>query len=120
IPLYAFEFSDPRAPEVFLPPVSFPYGAAHASELAYLFTLSRGGELDERQRALSERMIDYWTQFAKSGDPNSADAPYWPRFDSATDAIQPLRPPEAITSFRFAAHHKCHLWADLGAGPVLP
>ena len=38
VPVYAYEFNDENAPELFLPPVGFPYGAAHASELPYLFS----------------------------------------------------------------------------------
>ena len=38
MPTYAYEFNDENAPELFLPPVGFPYGAAHASELPYLFS----------------------------------------------------------------------------------
>ena len=38
VPTYAYEFNDENAPELFLPPVGFPYGAAHASELPYLFS----------------------------------------------------------------------------------
>ena len=37
MPTYAYEFNDENAPELFLPPVGFPYGAAHASEIQYLF-----------------------------------------------------------------------------------
>ena len=33
VPTFTYEFNDINAPEVFLPPVSFPYGATHASEL---------------------------------------------------------------------------------------
>src|SRR6266702_3129251 len=40
VPTYAYEFNDENAPELFLQPVSFPYGAAHASELQYLFGLT--------------------------------------------------------------------------------
>jgi hypothetical protein len=38
-PTFAYEFNDGNAPENFLPPVSFPYGAAHASEIQYLFAV---------------------------------------------------------------------------------
>ena len=40
VPTFAYEFNDENAPELFLPPVSFPYGAAHASEIQYLFGLT--------------------------------------------------------------------------------
>ena len=33
IPVHAYEFADPNAPNVFLPRIGFSYGAAHASEL---------------------------------------------------------------------------------------
>ena len=39
VPTFAYEFNDENAPENFLPPVSFPYGAAHASEIQYLMGL---------------------------------------------------------------------------------
>ena len=39
VPTFAYEFNDENAPERFLPPVGFPYGAAHASEIQYLFGL---------------------------------------------------------------------------------
>jgi len=37
VPVFAYEFNDESAPENFLPSVSFPYGAAHASEIQYIF-----------------------------------------------------------------------------------
>jgi hypothetical protein len=39
VPTFAYEFNDDNAPQRYLPPVSFPYGAAHASEIQYLFDL---------------------------------------------------------------------------------
>src|SRR5262249_35228704 len=39
VPTFAYEFNDENAPS-FLPPVSFPYGATHAFELAYLFKIT--------------------------------------------------------------------------------
>ena len=113
IPTFTYEFNDTSAPELFLPPVSFPYGATHASELLYLFTLSRGGQLDEAQQKLSKDMIRYWTQFAKSGDPNSPGASFWPRYDIRTDEFQSLVPPSPVTEFGFATDHKCDFWASL-------
>ena len=43
VPTFAYEFNDENAPERFVPPVAapavFPFGAAHESELQYLFGL---------------------------------------------------------------------------------
>jgi para-nitrobenzyl esterase len=113
VPTFAYEFNDTNAPELFLPPVSFPYGATHVSELLYLFTLSRGCQLDQAQQKLSEDMIRYWAQFAKSGDPNSPGASFWPRYDIRTDEFQSLVPPSPVTEFGFATDHKCDFWASL-------
>ena len=37
VPVHAYQFADPNAPNVFLPRIGFSYGAAHALELSYLF-----------------------------------------------------------------------------------
>ena len=34
---FAYEFNDGNAPQNFLPPVTFPYGASHAAEIQYIF-----------------------------------------------------------------------------------
>jgi len=116
VPIFAYEFNDINAPEVFLPPVSFPYGATHASELRYLFVLTWGGQLDGQQKELSDAMVRYWTQFAKSGDPNSSGLPFWRQYDAITDEFQSLVPPLPVTEFNFAIDHKCDFWARLLGG----
>ncbi|NUZ05287.1 carboxylesterase/lipase family protein [Piscinibacter koreensis] len=115
VPVYAYEFNDPDAPQTFLPPVSFPYGSAHASELNYLFKLRPSipdpVPLNANQRLLSQAMVRYWTQFARQGNPNSAATPLWPAYDSATDQRQSLTPPTPYTQSSFAVDHHCAFWA---------
>jgi para-nitrobenzyl esterase len=122
VPTYAYEFNDENAPQNFLPPVSFPYGAAHASELQYLFTLSTAvfpGTLSAQQRQLAAIMKGYWTGFANRGFPASFGASFgasfWPRFNDLTQEIQSLAPPAPQTETDFATEHNCAFWTALEA-----
>jgi para-nitrobenzyl esterase len=113
VPTFAYEFNDPNAPQVFLPPASIPYGSYHASELAYLFdSTTRGGHapFTPAQEQLAAAMVSYWTQFALAGDPNSPARPHWPAYTQANDAFQSLQPPLPVMTTGFAADHKCAFW----------
>jgi para-nitrobenzyl esterase len=118
VPTYAYEFNDENAPENFLPPVSFPYGAPHASELQYLFglpTAAFGGTLTAQQQQLAAIMKGYWTDFAKRGFPSSFGRPFWPQFNDLTQQIQSLAPAVPQTETDFASTHNCAFWAALAA-----
>jgi para-nitrobenzyl esterase len=116
-PAFAYEFNDENAPENFLPPVSFPYGAAHASEIQYIMDLPTAafpGTLTTQQQRLATIMKSYWTDFAKRGFPSSFGAPFWPHFDNVTQRMQSLVPPMPQTQSSFASNHKCAFWAAAG------
>lgn len=111
---YAYEFNDKNAP----PPQSsfnglltFPLGAYHTAELQYLFTGDFFGlpvaPLSPAQRQLSKAMISYWTQFAKTGDPNSPGEPVWSPYSAIADKFQSLIPPTPMVESNFNASHKC-------------
>ena len=116
VPLSTYEFNDENAPQDFLPPVTFPYGAAHASELQYLFNLPitvPRPPLDAQQLQLSSAMQHYWTNFAKSGTPNGAGLAAWPQFNPLQGNFQSLIPPSPVQETTFATNHKCAFWAAL-------
>ena len=43
-----------------------------------------GGQED---RKLSEEMMDYWTNFAKTGDPNGSGLPQWPQYNKTSEVL---------------------------------
>jgi para-nitrobenzyl esterase len=113
-PAFGYEFNDENAPEKFLPPVSFPYGAAHASEIQYLMdlpTAAFGGTRSSPQRQLATIMKDYWTSFAGRGFPSSFGTPFWPRFSPVSQQMESLVPAAPQPETNFAVSHKCAFWA---------
>ena len=110
VPTYAYEFNDENAPELFLPPVGFPYGAAHASELPYLFsqtTVARPVGFSAAQQRLAAAMKQDWTNLAKTGIPAAG----WPKFTGASQQTLSLVPPTPQVETDFAAQHHCAFWA---------
>ena len=117
VPTYAYEFADESAPEPFLPPVSFPYGAAHASELLFLFDSFRPQpSLTPAERQLAAKIVAYWTNFARFGAPLALDAPPWFPFVPTFSNMQSLVPPQPRIFTTFPAEHQCAFWAALAQG----
>jgi para-nitrobenzyl esterase len=116
-PVYAYQFADEKAPEPYLPPVSFPYEAAHASEIQFIW--DRFGvpnpPLSPVEQHLAGAMTAYWTQFATAHAPSVGERPIWDAFAPGSGNVQSLKPGETGLSYRFAAEHKCAFWASLEA-----
>jgi para-nitrobenzyl esterase len=121
VPVYAYEFADPDAPNLFQPLIGFSYGASHGAELQYLFdakTLQGPADaaanaaspapgaavqpplLNTGGQQLADEMKTYWANFVRFHDPNGGqhqgneDLANWPAFGetSQTEFVQELVP----------------------------
>jgi para-nitrobenzyl esterase len=113
-PTFAYEFNDESAPERFIPSVGFPYGAAHASELQYLFGLTTApipGALTAAQQVLAGQMQRYWARQAAFGAPEALGQPAWPLFTGAGQRMLSLTEPRPAVATGFAAEHQCAFWS---------
>ena len=70
-------------------PCSYGCKAGHGAEIHFAFDRLA---LDPRvwtsdDQRIADQMVRYWTNFAKTGDPNGEGLPKWPLFDGAPSSV---------------------------------
>jgi para-nitrobenzyl esterase len=91
-------------------------GAYHSAEIAYVF-----GHVDNRimqrydatDQKLSATMMDYWVQFARTGDPNREGLPTWPVYVTEKDPHLELG--DTVKAGTGLHADACDLWDELMA-----
>lgn len=125
VPVFAFEFADRNAPTLGIalpatPDPGFPLGAAHSSELNYLFpnfsntARINAPDLPAPAQGLSRQMLAYWTSFARSGTPQAAGSPGWTPFQGGATVMR-LEPGQ-VGFYDAGQAHSCEFWRGLYPG----
>jgi para-nitrobenzyl esterase len=66
-------------------------GAYHGAEIPYVFdTHDAWFATDDADRRLTETIMAYWVNFARTGDPNVNGLPAWPAYDRAAARVMML------------------------------
>lgn len=84
-PVYRYRLDWPAPKSKFHDP-----GAFHSDDIEYVFgTLDTrpGAVWSDTDRKLSDEMMSYWTNFARSGDPNGAGLPKWPAYSQEKSVL---------------------------------
>lgn len=88
--VYFYQFS--KAPPFREDDPYFGLGATHGMEMPYVFDHldQQAFEWTAEDRELASVIPSYWTNFAKTGDPNGDGLPHWPEFAAEPDQVMNL------------------------------
>ena len=96
----------------------------HGAELPFVFHTANkiGGKFTQQEEALSESIMNYWTDFAKTLNPNgnlAATQPQWPKFAGDKKNYLALNVP-ASTVQNDPYRGTCEFWDGVGYNLVEP
>ena len=87
--IYLFSYVSPSMQQM------MRFGAAHASEIPYVFDnlhSRNGSAIAAKDQEVAKMLNTYWTNFAKTGNPNGSGLPNWPMYSSKTNELLEMRP----------------------------
>ena len=95
-PVYGYEFNHSSA---------YSPKPIHGAEMDFVFGTLRPQRMakpdaapDARDREIADQMTSYWTNFAKSGNPNGPGLPAWPVYDPETPRVLEFAAATSATS----------------------
>lgn len=88
-PVYRYLF-DHVIPTESGPPAADDPGAGHATDIEFVFDTLDTRRLAWRDvdRRVADDMVTWWTNFAKTGNPNGADVANWPAWDASRQVLR--------------------------------
>eukprot|EP00029_Vermamoeba_vermiformis_P012182 TRINITY_DN69_c0_g1_i1.p1 TRINITY_DN69_c0_g1~~TRINITY_DN69_c0_g1_i1.p1 ORF type:complete len:524 (-),score=111.34 TRINITY_DN69_c0_g1_i1:32-1603(-) len=116
VPTWIYQFTHPSSVDFWQPTYPFCVGhVCHGVELPFLFNTLQLFNMQPtpQEVQMSNAMIDYWTNFAKTGNPNKpAPVQYWPQFDYTSFNSLDINTP--ISVVQGLKKNKCDFWDGIG------
>ncbi|XP_077968891.1 uncharacterized protein LOC120335102 [Styela clava] len=123
--VYQYYFTQPPSDAMIAANIAFPRGdpvlvrgARHSEELAYVFGLPFVINATQQDRDISSAVMTYWTNFAKTGDPNLGEPvpTQWPKYSTSRQEYLTIGTKDPDVNFTRVQDHlesdKVVLWAQ--------
>jgi para-nitrobenzyl esterase len=93
-------------------------GAVHSADLPYVFgfypkTGNIAGPFGEVDFKIADWVETYWTNFARTGDPNGASVPRWPQFGHSQNFISITQEGQVVPHSGGLRPQQCELYRDI-------